>query len=116
MLPTDFIYWRSRLLEVAHTFKGRLQIVMSDEVEYVEELGDLGVKDHADDLVIALWVGKKEKYIMSDDFDEDSVNTFIEVSWQKCTIVISCMFCSCTLMEGYVQSYNHNANHNKKGQ
>ena len=52
---------------------------MSDEMEYVEELEEVGMKDQGDDLVIALWAGKKEKYIQRDDFDEDSLSDFIEV-------------------------------------
>lgn len=78
---TDFVYWRKRLLPVASAFEGKIQVVMSDEVEYVEELEELGMKDEGVDLVVALWAGKKEKYIMHDDFDEDSLNDFVEVSW-----------------------------------
>lgn len=77
---TDFIYWRNRLLPVAHTFKARLQVVMSDEVEYVDELGELGLKDLGQDIYVSLWAGKKEKYIMDEDFDEDSLIDFTEVS------------------------------------
>lgn len=76
----DFIYWRKRLLPVAHVFNGDVQIVMSDEMDYIEELEELGMKDQGNDIVIALWAGKKEKYILHDDFDEDSLTDFIEVS------------------------------------
>lgn len=75
------MYWRKRLLPAALTFHGKIQIVMSDEVEYVEELGELGFNDQADDLVLGLWAGRKEKYIMKDDFDEDSLNDFLEVRY-----------------------------------
>lgn len=52
---------------------------MNDEVEYADELGELGLTDYGDDLVIVLWGGKKEKYIMKDEFDEDSLTNFVEV-------------------------------------
>ena len=64
---------------MSREFEGKLQIVMSDEVEYAEELGELGLKDYGDDLVVVLWAGKKEKYIMKDDFDEDALASFVEV-------------------------------------
>lgn len=79
-VSTDYVYWRKRLLPAALAFKGKIEVVMSDEVEYVEELEELGQKDQGHDMVLALWAGKKEKYVMSDDFDDEgSLNDFIEV-------------------------------------
>lgn len=73
------MYWHKRLLPVAQEFKGRLQVVLSDEVEYAEELRELGLADHDNDIVVTLWAGKKEKYVMREDFEEDSLSSFIEV-------------------------------------
>lgn len=84
----DFIYWRKRLLPVAHAFEGRLQVVMSDEIEYNDELRELGYGDHGDDLVIALWANKKEKYVMKEDFDADSLKYFAEVF-----VIVVCRYC-----------------------
>ena len=53
---------------------------MSDEVEYVDELDELGLKDLGQDIYVSLWAGKKEKYVMNEDFDEDSLLDFAEVS------------------------------------
>lgn len=53
---------------------------MCDEVEYMDELGELGLKDLGQDLAVSLWAGKKEKYIMEEDFDEDSLAEFTEVN------------------------------------
>lgn len=64
---------------MAHEFKGKIQVVLNDEVEYADELGELNLKDYGEDLVVILWAGKKEKYIMKEDFDEDSLKDFIEV-------------------------------------
>ena len=54
-------------------------MVMSDEVEYTKELEELGLVDGGDDVVAAIWGGTKEKYIMKEDFNEDSLTNFIEV-------------------------------------
>lgn len=75
----DFRYWHNRLLLVAREFKGKIQVVVSDEVEYVEELGELGLRDYGEDLVVVLWAGKKDKYVMKEDYEEDSLINFIEV-------------------------------------
>ena len=83
MLFADFLYWRNRLLPLAHSLKGKLQVVMSDEAEFDDELGELGLRDRGQDLSIALWAGKKEKYIMEEDFDEDSLEEFTEVRLQN---------------------------------
>lgn len=64
---------------MANQFAGKVGVVMSDEVEYVDELGELGLKDRGDDVVVALWAGEKEKYVMKEEFDEDSLIEFIEV-------------------------------------
>jgi hypothetical protein len=64
---------------VARAFEGKIQVVMSDEEEYVDELKELGLKDLGDDLVVAIWAGKKEKYTLHEDFDEDSLHEFVEV-------------------------------------
>lgn len=69
-----------RLLPVAHHFSEKVAFVMSDEVEYAEELGELGMKDAGDDVVIALWGGPKEKYVLKEDFDDYSLSNFIEVN------------------------------------
>ena len=82
IIPLDYIYWQKRLLPVAHAFEGRIHVVTSDEIEYADELGELGLKDRGEDLEIGLWAGKKEKYVMKDEFDEDSLNEFIEVCQQ----------------------------------
>ena len=58
----------------------RINVVLSDEVEYEEELADLGLKDQGADAVMAFWQGPKEKYIMKEDFDVDAVVEFVEVS------------------------------------
>ncbi len=85
-ITTDFMYWRNRILPVARALQGKLEVVMSDEVEYIAELDELGLKDLGQDLAVALWSGKKEKYVMKDDFDEDSLNEFTEVksSYTSC--------------------------------
>lgn len=70
-------------MSVARAFEGKIQVVMSDEVEYIEELVELGLNDRGDDVVIALWAGMKEKYILKEEFDEYSLNDFIEV----CTVI-----------------------------
>lgn len=62
----------------------KINIVMSDEVEYMEELGELGLKDQGDEVVVALWGGQTEKYSLKEEFDIDSISEFIEVS---CIIV-----------------------------
>ena len=60
----------------------RVQVVLSDEVEYEEELAELGLKDRGDDAVVAFWQSAKEKYVMMDDFEEDNIIEFVEV--RKC--------------------------------
>lgn len=67
------------MLPLAQSLRGKLQVVMSDEVEYVDELDELGLKDLGQDVAVSLWSGKKEKYVMQEDFDEDSLEEFTEV-------------------------------------
>ncbi len=79
----DFKFWRGKLLKVQSAIESRVHVVLSDEVEYEEEMAELGIKDRGEDAAVAFWKGPKEKYVMKEDFSVDDVIEFVEVSLSR---------------------------------
>ncbi len=94
---------------------------MSDEVEYDEEMAELGLKDGGEEVAVALWGGAKEKYAMKNDFDEDSLTYFIEVHGVYIPpLIVSCNTnftlapYSYILSGDYAQCYVPNVNQSRR--
>lgn len=79
IIASDVDILRGQLLPIADKFSDQLTVVISDEEEFEDELKSLGLDDWGEDVAIAMWASSREKYRLNEEYDTDSLQTFIEV-------------------------------------
>ena len=70
-------YWRNKVVEVANEYRD-FTFAIADEEEYEKQLEDFGLDDSGEDVNVALVDEKLRRYVMEDEFSEDSLRDFIE--------------------------------------
>lgn len=50
---------------------------MSSEEEYIHELKELSLADWGEEVAVAIWAGRKQRYAMRDDFTTENVQDFV---------------------------------------
>lgn len=65
------------MLPVAKEYQGKLTVAMSNEEEYLHELKELSLADWGEEVAVALWAGKRQRYAMREDFTTENVQEFV---------------------------------------
>lgn len=73
----ELVHWREKLLPVAKEYQGKLTVAMSNEEEYIHELKELLLADWGEEVAVAIWGGKRQRYAMKDDFTTENVQDFV---------------------------------------
>ena len=65
------------MLPVAKEYQGKLTIAMSNEQEYINELKELSLADWGEEVAVAIWAGRRQRYAMKQDFTTENVQDFV---------------------------------------
>lgn len=65
------------MLPVAKEHQGKLTVAMSNEQEYSNELNELSLADWGEEVAVAIWAGRRQRYAMKEDFTTENVQDFV---------------------------------------
>ena len=65
------------MLPVAKKYQGKLTVAMSNEEEYIHELKELSLADWGEEVAVAIWAGKRQRYAFKEDFTTENLQDFV---------------------------------------